>query len=310
MTVKGVDVASYQATDFSTKGLDFAFVKITEGTSYTNPKWVAQRGTARDAGLVTGFYHFVRPGSMTAQADYFLSKINLRAGDILALDWEDPGVSCAEKDAWLKYVKRKAPGHRVILYCNVDYWTTRDTTSYAGDGLWIAQYNGKPGRPSIKAEWKFHQYTSTPIDTNLGNFANAAALRAWAGASGSSTGSGAGTSGDSPLPSGSRTYTIRSGDTLSGIAARQGVTLHALLDANPSFKAHPNTIYPGQKLKIPAGAGSGSSGEKTVTYTVRTGDTLSEIAVKYRTTVARLVKANDIKDPGKIYPGDKIKIVK
>lgn len=305
MTVKGVDVASYQAANFSTRGLDFAFIKITEGTSYTNPKWHAQRETARDAGLVTGFYHFVRPGSMTAQADYFLSKITLRAGDILALDWEDPGVSCADKDAWLKYVKKQAPGHKVILYCNVDYWTTRDTTSYAGDGLWIAQYNGKPGKPGIKAEWKFHQYTSTPIDTNLGNFANAAALRTWAAAP-----AGSGTSGGSGPSGGLATYTIRSGDTLGGIAAAHGVTLRALLDANPSFKDHPNTIHPGQKLKIPEKGSSTSSGNKTTTYTVRTGDTLSEIAAKYGTTVAKLVQANGIQDPNKIYPGDTLRIAK
>ncbi|WP_217572567.1 glycoside hydrolase family 25 protein [Streptomyces sp. GbtcB7] len=189
MTVRGVDVASYQATDYSTRGLDFAFIKITEGTTYTNPKWVAERKTARDAGLVTGFYHFIRPGNVTKQADYFLSKITLRVGDVLALDWEDPGVSCAQKDDWIRYVQKKAPGHRVILYCNYEYWTNRDTTSFAGDGLWIAHYNGKPGNPGIKAPWRFHQYTSTPIDTNVGNFTDKAALLAWAGASSSGTGS-------------------------------------------------------------------------------------------------------------------------
>lgn len=37
MTVKGVDVSSYQSSSFSTKDLDFAIVKATEGTSYLNP---------------------------------------------------------------------------------------------------------------------------------------------------------------------------------------------------------------------------------------------------------------------------------
>ncbi|MFI5799077.1 glycoside hydrolase family 25 protein [Streptomyces sp. NPDC051677] len=177
-----MDVASYQAADYSTRGLDFAFIKITEGTTYTNPKWVAERKTARDASLVTGFYHFIRPGSVTEQADFFLSRITLRAGDILALDWEDPGVSSDQKDAWIRYVQKKAPGHRVILYANYDYWINRDRSSFAGDGLWIAHYNGKPGNPGIKAPWRFHQYTSTPIDTNVGNFTDKAALLAWAGA--------------------------------------------------------------------------------------------------------------------------------
>ncbi|WP_043389971.1 GH25 family lysozyme, partial [Kitasatospora aureofaciens] len=104
----------------------------------------------------------------------------LVAGDMLVLDWEDPGVSNASKDKWIKYVQKKRPGHKVLLYCNRDYWLNRDSTSFAGDGLWIAQYNGKPGKPSIKAPWLIHQYTSTPVDTNLARFSSRAAMRTWA----------------------------------------------------------------------------------------------------------------------------------
>ncbi|MET7640083.1 GH25 family lysozyme [Streptomyces sp. NPDC005438] len=180
MAIKGVDVSSYQPVDYSTKGLDFVFIKITEGRSYTNPKWVDQRQTARDAGLVTGFYHFARSGSVSGQADYFLSKINLVAGDILVLDWEDTGVSNADKDAWIKYVQDKRPDHRVLLYCNREYWLNRDTTSFAGDGLWIADYAADAGKPRIKAKWRFHQYTDSPIDTNVGDFDSRDALKEWA----------------------------------------------------------------------------------------------------------------------------------
>jgi GH25 family lysozyme M1 (1,4-beta-N-acetylmuramidase) len=183
--IKGIDVSSFQSADYGTKGMDFVFIKITEGRSYTNPKWVEQRQTGRDAGLVTGFYHFVRPGSMTAQADYFMSKINLVKGDILALDWEDPGVSCADKDTWIKYVQKHRPHTRVLLYCNRDYWLNRDTTSFAGDGLWIAQYNGNPGHPGIKHAWRLHQYTSDPVDTNVADFDSREKLRDWARSKGS-----------------------------------------------------------------------------------------------------------------------------
>lgn len=181
MTVKGIDVSSHQSADYSTAGLDFVFIKITEGVSYTNPKWIEQRATARKAGLVTGFYHFVRPGSMSRQVDYFLSKIKLVAGDVLALDWEDSEVGNAAKDTWIKDCRKKAPGHKVVLYCNQNFWLHRDTTSFAGDGLWIADYV-TAGKPRIKAKWLFHQYTSTPIDRNIGDFADRAALRKWAGA--------------------------------------------------------------------------------------------------------------------------------
>lgn len=45
-----------------------------------------------------------------------------------------------------------------------------------------------------------------------------------------------------------------------------------------------------------------------VVYVVKSGDTLTAIAKKYKTTVSALVKANNIKDKNKIYPGQKIKI--
>lgn len=43
-------------------------------------------------------------------------------------------------------------------------------------------------------------------------------------------------------------------------------------------------------------------------YTVKKGDTLSKIAKNYKTTVAQLVKLNNIKNPDLIYPGQKLKL--
>ncbi|AJC53452.1 glycoside hydrolase family 25 protein [Streptomyces sp. 769] len=181
MTVTGIDVSSAQSEKYPTAGSDFVFIKVTEGTTYTNPKWVAQRKTARNAGLVTGFYHFARPGPVTSQVDYFLSKINLIEGDILILDWEDARVPNSWKDSWLKQVQQRTPGHKTLLYCNRDFWLHRDTTSFAGDGLWIAQYNNKPGQPDIHSAWLFHQHTDRPIDTSIGRFEDKAALHTWSG---------------------------------------------------------------------------------------------------------------------------------
>lgn len=180
MTIKGIDVSNYQSSTFSTAGFSFVFVKATEGTSYINPKQAAQTAHARSAGMLLGFYHFLVPGNMKAQAAYFVAKCASVEGDTLWADWENPGVSCADKDAFLKEVKRLRPTHKVGLYCNSSYWKSRDTTSYAGDALWIAEYNGHPGKPSITAKWLFHQYTSTPLDTSVSTFASASAMRAWA----------------------------------------------------------------------------------------------------------------------------------
>lgn len=43
-------------------------------------------------------------------------------------------------------------------------------------------------------------------------------------------------------------------------------------------------------------------------YTIRLGDTLSEIAIKYNTTVEKLVELNNIEKPNLIYAGDKLRV--
>ncbi|WP_225847103.1 GH25 family lysozyme [Streptomyces sp. HPF1205] len=182
MSLKGIDVSSYQSTDYGTAGFGFVFVKATEGTSYVNPRHAAQVAHGRAASLVVGHYHFVRPGSMSAQVSYFLHRAAPRAGDVLALDWEDTGVSGSDKDAFLKDLRAAAPGHKAVLYCNRDFWLHRDHTSYVGDGLWIADPDAPAGRPRIQHSWLFHQYgESGGLDLNVANFAGKGALRAWAG---------------------------------------------------------------------------------------------------------------------------------
>lgn len=181
MTVEGQDWAGYQAAAPNTTGLDFVVVKATEGSSYTNPDHGTQVATARAHGLVVGHYHFARPGSMSAQADYFLAHAGAKAGDFLAFDWEDTGVSGADKDAWLRYVKAKAPGHRVVLYCNRDFWLHHDTTSFCADGLWVADPSAPKGAPRVEHPWLFHQYSDAGgLDRNVGAFTDLAALAAWA----------------------------------------------------------------------------------------------------------------------------------
>lgn len=180
----GIDVSAFQSSSYDTDGLSFAFIKATEGRSYINPRLAAQTRTARDAGLVVGFYHFLWPGHLTAQAEYFVRHAPERAGDILAVDWETTSdgthASNAEKDLFIRKVKELRPHNKVVLYANRNYWLDVDVTSYAGDGLWIADYVSA-GKPRIKAKWLFHQYTSDPHDKDVAAFENRAALREWAG---------------------------------------------------------------------------------------------------------------------------------
>ena len=99
--------------------------------------------------------------------------------------------------------------------------------------------------------------------------------------------------------SNSKTYTVKSGETLSGIAAKNGTTVKMLQNLNGIKNV--NLIHVGQVLKLP-GTATSSGG----TYTVKSGDTLSGIAIQVKSTVKKLQDKNGIKDANKIYVGQKI----
>lgn len=104
----------------------------------------------------------------------------------------------------------------------------------------------------------------------------------------------------SPKPTGAL-YAVKRGDTLWAIANAHGLSVARLLQLNPQIK-NPDKIYPGQVVRV-SGAPVAAS-----TYTVQRGDYLIKIANKFRTTLSRLLRLNpSIKDPNKIYPGEKIK---
>ena len=96
-------------------------------------------------------------------------------------------------------------------------------------------------------------------------------------------------------------YTIKRGDTLSKIALEYNTTVVNLVELNNI--QNPNLIYVGETLKIQI-----NNDNTNEFYTVQAGDTLSEIALKYNTTVNEIVKKNDIINPNLIYPGDRLRI--
>src|SRR5690606_39252201 len=110
---------------------------------------------------------------------------------------------------------------------------------------------------------------------------------------------------DRPAPAPSGSVTVRSGDTLSGIAARNGVGLADLIAANPQIR-NPNLIYPGQTVHLPGGGGGGGAGGDV---TVRSGDTLSGIAARNGVSLGALLAANpQIRNPDLIHPGQVVRL--
>ncbi len=126
----------------------------------------------------------------------------------------------------------------------------------------------------------------------------------------SSSSSAAASRSTRPTRSGStRTYTVRSGDTLHGIAARHDMSLERLRALNDDLGTF---IHPGEKLRV-SGAAAKPAKRSTgrgpsATHTVRAGETLTGIAARYDMSVTRLAKLNGRSATTFIHPGEKLRV--
>ena len=114
-----------------------------------------------------------------------------------------------------------------------------------------------------------------------------------------------GSSNPNPNPAPVSSYTVRSGDTLSGIAERFGTTWQTLAQTNNIN--NPNLIHAGQVLQIP-GAGNNNAQPSGGTYTVQAGDTLSGIASQHNTNWQTLAQLNHISNPDLIQIGQVLQL--
>ncbi|HVV76456.1 MAG TPA: GH25 family lysozyme [Mycobacteriales bacterium] len=179
--ITGPDVASYQhpATAaypngkpinwnaVANDGMEFAFAKASESTTYKNPYFAADYAGMAAAGLVRGAYHFARPAyplaaTAKAQASYFAKLI----GDVdtpatlpPALDLEvTGGLSRADLVSWAQiflYRMRTLTGRTPILYTYPSFWTDvlADPTAFSRFPLWMASYASTvPADPEL---WQF-----------------------------------------------------------------------------------------------------------------------------------------------------------
>jgi len=120
-----------------------------------------------------------------------------------------------------------------------------------------------------------------------------------------------------PPPPGKKAwlYTVKKGDTLAGIARRSGVSVASIRRLNHIRR---DRIYPGQDLvlhvdrkrTVPGARALDLPVAKTTVYTVRHGDTLSGISRRFTVKVADLMRWNHLDRSARIYPGDRLRILR
>ena len=197
----GVDVSSYNVTDLSgmaRSGAKFAFVKLSEGLDYRNPKAQAQINSAKANNMLVMGYHYARfsgNSNMAVQEGHYTvnsaKEVDLPKGSYLACDWETGSGNVTDQgyevsaNAILAFLDVVAgAGYKPLLYSgaallkgNVD--TGKILAKYP-NCLWVAAYplgNGVPASepdfgyfPSMDgvAIWQFtDNWKNLKVDGNI-----------------------------------------------------------------------------------------------------------------------------------------------
>lgn len=165
--------------------------KATEGTSFLDKTLYRRIAAARKAGLVTSTYHFLRPGSVEAQMDWYLEKVDPLPGERLCLDHEDPGVTLPMLEEAVTYLHERRPDCQLTIYSGhlikAQLGSGKSPTLATLTSLWIAHYTTKPAPTWPKGTWpvwSLWQYTdgaevsgiSKPVDGNKWNGSDEALL--------------------------------------------------------------------------------------------------------------------------------------
>lgn len=323
-TVPGIDVSYWNAgidwPKVRATGQRFVFVKATEGTYYKDTTFNANWSGAKSAGLLRGAYHFFRANQdPKKQADYFIAYIRSTkddgelppALDLETADGQKKDKIIAAAKVWLDRVEA-AFGKRPIIY-SAQYFL-QDNFSEAGGGppswtkdypLWLAQYpnnymeGSSPPLPRGWFNWTFWQYSEkgkvngVNADTDLNLFnGTLEELYKLAGAKMITE-----------QPKTPQTHTVATGDSFESVANKYGVTVRELVSANPQLLKTGESLNIPVAVAIPAESANSSGTAGPRTHTVKAGDTLYGIAIKYGTTVAAIASANNITNVNSIAIG-------
>lgn len=306
----GIDVSRFQGSiDFDRvkeSGIEAVYIKAGEGGNITDPFFEQNYERASRAGLIVGFYYYLtalNPEQARIQAEDFYELIrgkSFTARPVMdyenfdGLEREDIneiGISFLEETEALT-------GITPMIYTDASVAQTIWTDRFSRYPLWIADYSNRDEFPqdiTVWDTWTGYQYSDTGTvpgitgDVDLNRFREGILLNPM----------------EQTTPSQGTTsveYVIRPGDTLTSISDRFGVGMDVIAAVNNI--TNPSRIFAGQTLMIP----QNSTATGTVLYTVVAGDSLWEIARRFRTTVPAIASLNGLADPSLLYIGQVLRI--
>ena len=321
---QGIDVSDWQGyIDYSqvkASGIDIVYIKASQGTDIKDSYFDINYENAKNNGLKVGFYHFctaINTDEAIKEAQFFSSVISGKIPDCkLTMDYEVfGGVSVEEinniAQVFLEEVRRLT-NKEIIIYSDLsnaqNTFSRQLSQNYQ---LWLAYYGDTNNIINLETNWENWiglQFTDRGTVSGVEGFVDRDIYtkEIFLGESSeipqleNHTGN---------INTQTVFYTVKRGDTLWGIAQTYGTTVEELERINSI--SNPNVIFPGQVLRILTNStieGAETRGTGSIIYTVRRGNTLSQIARTYGVTVAHIVELNNIQNPNLIFPGQKLRI--
>ena len=326
--LKGIDVSKHQGVinwDKVKPLVDFAIIRCGYGSdmaSQDDIKFKVNIDACHRLGIPYGIYLYSyadTEAKLASEIKHTLRLIKDTTPFCVYFDMEDASTTKLGKakltQFGLTFCKAIVDaGYKAGIYAN-QYWfrTYLDPKAFASAGysVWCAKYS--TSEPDIATAYDIWQYSSSGrVDGISGNVdmnymykdIRMPVVQPTVSKPKPEVKPEA-----KPTPTDAVVYTVKSGDTLSGIAKKYNTTYQKLAAYN-GIK-NPNLIKVGQKIKIPNVASAAPAPVvKEVVYTVKKGDTLLAIAKKYGTTYQKIAADNGIKNPNLIRVGQKLTIKK
>ena len=160
----GVDVSGHQRGhgeaiswhEVAAAGQKFAFVKATEGETWTNEHYLEDIHAAHAAGLLVGTYHYARPaGDARQQAAHYAASLAAAPQHSLppVLDIEvNEGLDPARMQQWVGEFlaeTERLTGRVPMIYTYRYFWREHlaDTDRFTRHPLWLAAYQNHVPEP-------------------------------------------------------------------------------------------------------------------------------------------------------------------
>lgn len=179
--VHGIDAARFQKRiDWSQarrNGVNFAFLKATEGSDLLDPMFKSHWRGAGLSGIARGAYHFYYfCTTPEAQARWFIRNVPKSIGmlpPVLDMEWNPFSPTCAhrrpdaktvqdEMQRWLRIVEDHY-GQRPIIYTTPRFYKENALADFNGYEYWLRTTAKTPRQAYPGESWRFWQYSATGL---------------------------------------------------------------------------------------------------------------------------------------------------